>query len=421
MYEYFWELDNLEDFKTYLLRESYDKNQDFSTKGIPFSTSLLSELSPLFIKLNQIDYLMMALKESLLFKSMEYSLLPYECLLGNGQFFQNRDESYAEMHDDFKKSLKFSSWDLECLLHEILFSIPYLVDFYPDYKDFLSHTQKEIQEALTTLKEKSTIKLPPKKDGKTVTWPNAWYITPNGYLYNTGFGHQRGNLIFSLQDISNCLKNNERVPNIPYHTHIQEIKTRGYITYDEFENYSHLIYKLPTILTPEVEKEQERYKAMVKRKEEYEKFITSSRIKWPHPERSYQKNLITLITGHLAAEASLYSAFRRINESHQKKEILSELIHLTNGDIRDILVRFCGFHKIESTMDKTITTSSLNGITEFSNYLKKGWNLYIIPGIVYDQHEDSLSEADFNSYFIAKHIDQELANYEGKGKILVKR
>ena len=160
---------------------------------------------------------------------------------------------------------------------------------------------------------------------------------------------------------------------------------------------------------------------MVKRKEEYQKFITSSRIKWPHPERSYQKNLITLITGHLAAEASLYSAFRRINESHQKKEILSELIHLTNGDIRDILVRFCGFHKIESTMDKTITTSSLNGITEFSNYLKKGWNLYIIPGIVYDQHEDSLSEADFNSYFIAKHIDQELANYEGKGKILVKR
>ena len=90
------------------------------------------------------------------------------------------------------------------------------------------------------------------------------------------------------------------------------------------------------------------------------------------------------------------------------------------NDIRDVLVRFSGFHKIESTVDNTITTSSLNGITEFSEYLKKGWNLHIIPRIIYDKNKDKLSEINFNSYFVSKHLDNELAKYEGKGKILIK-
>ncbi len=89
-------------------------------------------------------------------------------------------------------------------------------------------------------------------------------------------------------------------------------------------------------------------------------------------------------------------------------------------DISDILVRFARFNKIETSLDKTITTTSLNAIKEFSEYLKKGWDLQIIPGIVYDQVLDKLTEVDFNSPIINKYLEEELKNYCGKGKVLIR-
>ena len=421
MYKYFSELEKSSNFKTYLLREPFDKNQDCSIREIPFSIDFLKQLETLFPKLNKIDKLIVSINNKLISNTFEYNLLSYESLLSNVQFFQDRDENYYQSHYDLKENLELTSWDLQCLLNEIFHYIPYLVDFYPNYKDFLLNTQKEIKEVLATVKAKSTIKMPPKSDGKAVAWPKAWYIIPSGYLYNTGFGHKRGNLIYSLHYIFDCLKQNKEVPNINYYKQINTILKRGYITYNEFRNYSHLMYKLPTIITPEVEHDRERYKNMLESGiEEYEKLINSSKVEYPNPERSYQKNLITLISGYLSAESSLYSSFNRINESCHKKEIIEKLQNLTANDIRDVFVRFCGFHKIESIVDHTITTSSLNGITEFSEYLKKGWNLHIVPKIIYDKYNDELSQMDFNSYFVNKHLDNELAKYEGTGKILIK-
>ena len=46
--------------------------------------------------------------------------------------------------------------------------------------------------------------------------------------------------------------------------------------------------------------------------------------------------------------------------------------------------------------------------------------MHIIPGIIYDKNLDKLVEVDFNEYFISKHLDNEIKNYEGKGKILIK-
>ncbi len=421
MYKYFSELEKASDFRTSLLRETSGKNQDCFIREIPFSTELLKQLKTLFPKLNKIDKLIIALDENLFLNIPNYNLLSYESLLDSGPFFQKKKEDYYETHYDLKKNIKLTSWNLYLLLNEMLLYIPYLTSFYPDYQEFLLNTQKEIQEILITLDFKSTIKIPPKSDEKMLIWPNSWYITPNGYLYNTGFGHAQGNLTYQINMvIYDHLKQNKKVPNINHYQHIIDILKRGYITYNEFEHYSHLMYKLPTIITAEVEHDREFYKSVLKlSEEEIEKLIHSSKINWPHPERSYQKNLITLIIGHLAAESSLYSSFSRINESCHKKEIIEKLQYLTANDIRDVFVRFCGFHKIESTVDHTITTSSLNGITEFSEYLKRGWNLHIVPRIIYDKYNDELSQMDFNSYFVNKHLDSELAKYEEKGKILV--
>lgn len=418
MYKYFRELDNIRDFKSYLIRQSFDKNRDLFINNISFSDNLLKDLDNLFPKLNIVDEMIVALDEKLLMKTPEYNLLSYEEWLDRGDFFQHRDESYLETHDDLRKKIDLTSWNLECILNELSYNIDYLIDFYPKYKEFLLCTQKEIHIILSKIKTKSVVKIPPESNGITINWPNSWYITPNGYLYNTGFGHKRGNLIYSFYyDIYELFEYNKKVPNINYHNYISNILKRGYITYEEFENYSHLIYKLPTIITPEVEHDMERLKNM---SEEESRKMLSSKLEYPKPERSYQRNLITLITGHLAAETELYSSFVRMNESCNKNELITQLRQLTMNDLRDILVRYSGFHKIESILDKTITTCSLNGITEFSEYLKKGWNLHIIPGIIYDKKEDKLSEVDFSSYFVSKHLDSELEKYEGKGKILIK-
>lgn len=422
MYKYFSELEKTNDFKTYLIRESFDREHDFFVINITFSDNLLKKFASLFPTINKIDELIVSLNENLIMKTPEYNLLLYEDWLRNGNFFQHRDEEYLGLHDILGKQIDLTSWDLQYILRNICCNINYLVNFYPNYKEFLLNAQKEIEMIINEIKMRSIIKIPPKSEGATVNWPNSWYITPNGYLYNTGLGHKQGNLVYAFYYvICDFLKQNKMVPNINHYRHISDILKRGYITYDEFQNYSNLIYKLPTIITPEVEHDRVRYKNILKMsEEEYKKMLTASESEWPQPERSYQKNLITLIVGHLAAETSLYSSFARMNKSSHKNEMIMQLKHLAMNDMRDILVRFSGFHKIESIVNNTITTSSLNGITEFSEYLKRGWNLHIIPGIVYDQKLDKLSLVNFNSYFVSKHLDNELAKYDGKGRILIK-
>ena len=422
MYKYFHELENLKSFKTYLIRKSFDKEQDLSIKNIFFSDSLLKKLSELFPKINIVDKLIIALNEELITNTPTYNLLPYDTWFNMECFFYDKDEYYLESNHYLREKIDLTSWNLQYTLEKISKMISYLINFYPNYKEFLLNTQKEIKIILNEIEIKSTIKISSKSNGDTVNWPNAWYITPNGYLYNTGLGHQTGNLIYSFcYVICDYLKHNKNIPNISYYSKINNILKRGYITYGEFQNYSHLAYNLPTIITPEVEHDIVRYKNILKMNDkEYNKAKNDPEFKWPEPERSYQKNLITLIIGHLAAETSLYSSFIKLNESLYKNKLIAQLNTLAMNDLKDILIRFSGFHKIESTVDNTITTCSLNGITEFSEYLKKGWNLHIIPGIIYDKNLAKLVEVDFNEYFISKHLDNEIENYEGKGKILIK-
>lgn len=422
MYKYFHELENQKAFKTYLIRKSFDKEQDLSMKNIFFSDSLLKKLSELFPKINIVDKLIIALNEELITNTPTYNLLPYDTWFNMECFFNDKDEYYLESNHYLREKIDLTSWNLQYILEKISKMISYLINFYPNYKEFLLNTQKEIKIILNEFSIKSTIKIPPKSDGETVNWPNAWYITPNGYLYNTGLGHQTGNLIYYFYYvICDYLKHNKNIPNISYYSKINNILKRGYITYGEFQNYSHLAYNLPTIITPEVEHDIVRYKNILKMNDkEYNKAKNDPEFKWPEPERSYQKNLITLIIGHLAAETSLYSSFIKLNESLYKNKLIAQLNTLAMNDLKDILIRFSGFHKIESTVDNTITTCSLNGITKFSEYLEKGWNLHIIPGIIYDKNLDKLVEVDFNEYFISKHLDNEIENYEGKGKILIK-
>lgn len=126
-----------------------------------------------------------------------------------------------------------------------------------------------------------------------------------------------------------------------------------------------------------------------------------------------------LTIGFYDAKLSLYRSFEKINISKRKAEIAKKIEASTLQSKEELLIRFSGFHKIESC-EKKITTSSLYGIRNFQEYLNKGWDLYIVPCIGYDKIVDDIFEMNINEYFISNFLDKELENYKGKGKVLIR-
>ena len=80
-------------------------------------------------------------------------------------------------------------------------------------------------------------------------------------------------------------------------------------------------------------------------------------------KRSYQPNINTLVIGYFEAVVSIYKAFSKLNESKKKKEnvekIYSECLKFYKNRYEEVLMRFCGFSKIERS-EKKITTARLN-------------------------------------------------------------
>ena len=77
---------------------------------------------------------------------------------------------------------------------------------------------------------------------------------------------------------------------------------------------------------------------------------------------------------------------------------------MTNNDLVDILVRCCGFHKVESKVNKTITTSDVNYEKEFLEYIDKGWNIKFIPPIIIRKDLGIVSVLDVESPLVKRYL-----------------
>jgi hypothetical protein len=419
MYKYFSEMDKLANFKTYLVNWTGDINSDIHVNNIPLEEELFNKYNDLTERIKFASMLLKGFNSDLEIKSFNYKTLSckewYE--------FHELISGIDCLEDKYiMENLDVNTDDLEKILYKYGIYCSCLSKLFPDFKDYLKESEHILLKCREELNKKSTIKIQSETyEMVEFIWPNAWYITPDGFLYNTNGkdGHKGGNLLYSIYRIIDALENNENIPDFNYSDKIKEILNRGYITYEEFTEYSNSKYALPTIKTPIIESEIKRYKEILKLNEEDLKKLTSSpNFKWPNPRRSYQKNLITLITGYYAAEGALNKSFTKLNDSNKKSELFKKINDLSYGYLEDILVRYSDFSKIESC-EKKITTSSLYGIKEFKNYLDKGWDLYIIPKIIYDKEND-IVEVNFDSYFIDKYIDKELNEYNGKGKVLIR-
>lgn len=414
MYKYFSELDTPNDFKIYLKKRPFDIKSEYRFSNVLLPESILFQYKKLFKRLDAIDKFIEITNE----KKFQ-SCFTYEAYEALGYLLSFKEDTYHFIKRD-KNKVVLTSSDIYNLMINYLRPIDCLKILYPELKMFFEEIKEMIIKTKDDIKKISTIKISSVDKAYIYKSPNAWYITPKGFLYNTGSddGHKMGNLVYPFnQIIEILLEQNSKISNMNLNEKINEIQERGFITKDEFSNYANLIYELPTIITPEIEHEIEKYNYITKlSKEEFDKIESQN---FPSPYRSYQTNLITLVTGHLSAMSSLYESFSKLNVSNRKAEICNEILSISQNYLADILVRYCGFHKIESTIDKTITTSSLYGISLLKNYLDKGWNLNIVPGITYDKFLDEISEVDLNSYFIEKHLEEELSQYKGKGKILI--
>lgn len=390
MYEYFYELDKPSDFSVLLLKCNYLEDEYYSVNSSLTLDFCIKNIN-LFANLRKIDNLIEPLfYEMIENKNRLYYFEDYEKLSVIFNYFNK--EEYEEVKKE-KDSLQLKTRDLKMVLEYYKVCIKGLLEIYSNYKCLLITTLKMIDDALKELDKKRFIRLP-YNNSIMYTFPNAWYITPNGYLYNTGEGHKEGNLIYPYYDILDRLKNSQEVPLVDNRNKIRNILKCGYVEDVEFKNYANLVYEIPTVITTDPSLEYQL-------------------------KKSYQKNIATLVIGHLAAEEALYRSFSRMNSSNYKQQ-LALYFSLNEITLDDVLVRYCCFHKISSVVDKTITTSSLNAIDDLKLYLDNGWTVDIIPGIVYDRVKDKVENVNFDSYFVSKILNKSLNEYNGKGKILIK-
>lgn len=241
-------------------------------------------------------------------------------------------------------------------------------DLFPDEKEFYSPIKNKAKEALEELEKYDDIKYSKVEKGEYHLEPDAWYITPNNYLYNPGvFSHQARTLEDSYMRIKDYIESGKRITNYNhsniYLKETKKVEERDYITRGQFYSYLHYINE-----------------------PNYLESINGEPV-------TRERNIFTLIIGIINSHVGFYKFFEDLClKTDNPKEELEKIKKWTNNDIRDILVRCCGFHKVESTVDKTITTSLINYEEEFKEYIDRGWNIVFVPPIIIDEHDKTVKD-----------------------------
>lgn len=287
--------------------------------------------------------------------------------------FENIKEEIDWILEDYKK-IDCTSKAIQDYLY-LIERLSYIyMDLFPDERDFYALLNKTILEAIEELKIISTVKCKSNK-GVNIYQPDAWYITPNNYLYNAGEdGHKSRDLTFNYNRLVRLIVNNEidlsnHDISSSYFNELEEIKENGYITASQFKVYLNYISQ-PVYLNS----------------------VSGMPI-------TMDKRTIKLVSGIINAQQYFYKFFEDlfINTKSPISEI-NKIMKWTKNDIGDILVRCCGFHKIESTLEKTITTSCVDYEIQFEEYIKKGWKIQFVSPIIINQ---KLGEVEkYNNDFI---------------------
>lgn len=207
--------------------------------------------------------------------------------------------------------------------------------------------------------------------------PNAWFITPDNYLYNSmgPGGHKEANLIYPYRHI---LHSQTIIDPKVFIDQIKEAEEKRSITDFEFRHYTNLIYDFPCLY--------------------HDFYYDFEKFGWYKftEKRSFNPKLVNLIIGIESAHAGLYKFFFDLKNNSSDYE--RNIEYIKYFELEDILIRCCGFHKILSVMDKVIVTSCINYEEEFSKYIEKGWTIDFVKPIQLNEQTGLLEE--YNDDFL---------------------
>ena len=208
--------------------------------------------------------------------------------------------------------------------------------------------------------------------------PNAYFINPWGYLYNSigETGHEEANMIYTydrIKDAFNGVKYNGISG--PVSPDLNKYLRGAMKVYDRIMSTDNIDF----------------WDAMI----------------YIHKNCCNLDDILVkkLVLGIITSKIILLEKFIALeNKVVDKKEVIDKIIELSKDDISEVLVKFCGFHKIETQVDKTITTTSLK-IGDFKNYLDKNFKLCIVPGISLDGKIDEEERITTILKFLSKNPD----------------
>lgn len=256
--------------------------------------------------------------------------------------------------------------------------------------------KKEIKEAYQYLEN---LKFIVSKIGSTCIsdYSNGWYITSIGDLYNPGNGHKETNLKLPLDNVEYCIKNNVDLRLV--HKKLIEERTN--------------IIKKQSIT-------QSQYNNYLNNECSFAFFDKDGLIKFTHCEinsgyESHDPKLIKMVLGVISAEIDFYRFFSNL-QLYTKNPIAEfyKILKMCNNEISEILVRCCNVAKVETNLDKTISTCDLTDFEKYGEYLKRGWNLRIDSPIIIDREERIVKDLDIFSPITEKYVDNKIKNYENK-------
>ena len=197
---------------------------------------------------------------------------------------------------------------------------------------------------------------------------NAWFITPYNDLYNTNSyyrGHQNSNIKIDYHKIMKEMTPTLEQLDPKGSLYLRNVlKNNGYFTTFDFRYYFNLIYDCFFI-------KDYKYLDMDREEQLRERFMYG---------KCYDQKILRLMIGIESAKASMYEFFYNLRKYSNYYEM--ELFKIADMSFTDFLVRCCGFHKIETQVDRTITTSLVNYDEAFEEYIKRGWKIEFIPPIV---------------------------------------
>ena len=245
--------------------------------------------------------------------------------------------------------------------------------------------------------------------------PNAWFITPIGDLYNScgKDGHKNANLLYNYDHWEKKFKSMDKRIEVPGgKIHPAELEDRlkiiedRFVTISDFKEYLNLIYNPISIETPN---------------DDFSSFYQRQ-----FSRKIYDLNTVKIVLGVVSATASLNRFWLDLAANTNNPSIEFEKVRtMTENRIEDILVKCAGFHKIETNLKKTITTSSLDNLQKFEEYLEKGWNISIVPPIIINKEKGIVEELDISAPYMERYIEKNIEPYKepdapGHGKIYCK-